>query len=292
MEILQAFLGLHSAVYFQMPTSEEEWMKIAMEYDKKWNFPHCLGSMDGKHVMIQAPINSGSDFFNYKGFFSIVLFAIVDAAYCFTYIAVGCQGRLSDGGVFEHTTFKEMMEKSRLNTPKPRNLPGGKYPVPFVQIADDAFPLKPWIMKPYAGTHDKGTDKRIFNYRLSRGRRVVENAFGILSVVFRVLRKLMLLEPEKAEKIVLTATYLHNFLRRSDTSNATYTPPGTFDVEHPTTHDLTPGQWRIDGMPEGTLLRLKRVPRKASVLASEIRQELTRYFTSIEGSVSWQNDYA
>lgn len=71
MEILQAFLGLHSAVYFQMPTSEEEWMKIAMEYDKKWNFPHCLGSMDGKHVMIQAPINSGSDFFNYKGFLAL-----------------------------------------------------------------------------------------------------------------------------------------------------------------------------------------------------------------------------
>lgn len=67
--------------------------------------------MDCKHVMVQTPINSGSDFFNYKGFSSIVPFAIMDVAYCLTYIVIGCQGRLSDGGVFEHTTFKEIMEK-------------------------------------------------------------------------------------------------------------------------------------------------------------------------------------
>lgn len=248
--------------------------------------------MDGKHVMLQAPIHSGSDFYNYKGFFSIVLFAVVDAHYCFTYVAVGFQGRLSDGGVFECTTFKECMEQSRLNAPKPRNLPGGTYPVPFVLLADDAFPLKPWIMKPYTGTHKKGSDKRLYNYRLSRGRRVVENAFGILSCVFRVFRKPILLEPEKAEKIVLAATHLHNFLRKSESSSATYTPSGTFDVENTVTHELIPGQWRIEGMPTGSLLRLKRVPKKPSVLAAEIRGEFARYFTSSEGCVPWQNEYA
>lgn len=91
--------------FFQTPESEEEWLKISNEYENKWNFPHCLRSMDGKHVMLQAPIHSGSDFYNYKGFFSIVLFAVVDADYCFTYVAVGFQGRLSDGGVFECTTL-------------------------------------------------------------------------------------------------------------------------------------------------------------------------------------------
>lgn len=279
-------------MYFQIPDSEDKWLKISAEYDKKWNFPNCLGSMDGKHVMIQAPPNSGSDFFNYKGYFSLILFAIVDADYCFTYVAVGFQGRLSDGGVFEHTTFKELMEKSRLHTPKPRNLLGGHYPIPFVILADDAFPLKPWIMKPFVGTHEKGSLKRVYNYRLSRGRRIVENVFGILSCVFRVLRKPMLLAPEKAEKVVLTAVHLHNFLRRSISSTSTYTPPGTFDFENVETHDLTQGQWRVEGMPSGTLLRLKRVPKKSSVLASEIRDELARYFKSDVGSVPWQDNFA
>jgi len=59
-------------------------------------------------------------------------------------------------------------------------------------------------MKPYSGTHDKGTKERVFNYRLIRARRTVENAFGISSDVFRVLRKLLLLEPQKAQIVEST----------------------------------------------------------------------------------------
>lgn len=67
-----------------------------------WDFSHCLGAMDGKHVMLQALIHSGSDFYNYKSTFSIVLFAVVDARYNFIYADIGCQDRISDGGVFKN----------------------------------------------------------------------------------------------------------------------------------------------------------------------------------------------
>lgn len=73
--------------------------------------------MDGKHVWLQAPMHSGSEYYNYKGVFSIVLFALVDGNYNFTYVDVGCQGRISDGGVFENTTFKKALNSEQLNLP-------------------------------------------------------------------------------------------------------------------------------------------------------------------------------
>lgn len=277
---------------FQLPETKEEWLHHVNEYNKKWNFPHCIGSMDGKHIALQAPIHSGSEYFNYKGFFSLVLLAVVDANYCFIYVSVGCQGRLSDGGVYNSSTLKELLENSKLDIPPSTCLPGRTVlPVPFVLLADDAFALTKHVMKPFPGLHEKGSDERVFNYRHCRGRRVVENVFGILSVVFRVLRKPLLLEPENADKVVLACVHLHNFLRRSESSSSSYTPQGTFDCEDLRTGTIIPGQWRVESMPGETLLHLKRVPKKPSQLAKEVRKEFSAYFKSKEGSVSWQDEY-
>jgi hypothetical protein len=71
--------------------------------DRRWNFPHFTGALDRKHVVIQQPENTVGEFYNYKGTKSIILMATVNANYCFIYVNVGCQGRISDCGVFRNT---------------------------------------------------------------------------------------------------------------------------------------------------------------------------------------------
>ena len=73
----------------QVPSTEEEWRAIAEEFNDRWQYPNCIGAMDGKHVAIHAPAHSGSLYHNYRQFYSIVLLAVVDANYKFILVDVG-----------------------------------------------------------------------------------------------------------------------------------------------------------------------------------------------------------
>ncbi|KAL0151511.1 hypothetical protein M9458_053163 [Cirrhinus mrigala] len=134
--------------YMPVPTTED-WRDIASEFYHRWNFPNCLGSIDGKYVVIQAPSNSGSLFYNYKGTFSIVLLAVVDAKYCFRIIDVGSYGKTSDGGTLANSPFGNGLRNGTLCLPEDTLLPGADHlgPQPHVFIADEAFPLRRDLMR-------------------------------------------------------------------------------------------------------------------------------------------------
>ncbi|XP_045489739.1 uncharacterized protein LOC123690374 [Pieris rapae] len=85
--------------------TEEEWRKIAKDFEERWQFPNCLGAIDGKHIRIIPPPGSGSYFWNYKNFNSIVLMACANANYEFIWCEVGTNGRVSDGGAIQNTIF-------------------------------------------------------------------------------------------------------------------------------------------------------------------------------------------
>lgn len=184
-------------------------------------------------------------------------------------------------------TYKGL-QNGYLNLPPPEILPGNETPLPYVILGGEAFALNDNLMKPYSGVYEKGSKERIFNYRLSRARRVVENAFGICSSVFRVLRKPLLLKPDNAQLIVMACVHLHNFLRKSSTSQNIYCPEDALDRE--VDGRVIPGTWRNDGE-MSSLYNLKKVPRKSSANAQEIRNRFSTYFFN-DGAVPWQNEYA
>lgn len=276
----------------KFPSTEKEWLEISNQIFEHWQFPNSLGAMDGKHIAIVNPPGSGSTYYNYKGFFSVVLLALVKHNYQFIYVNVGCQGRISDGGVFKATDLYEGLTSSTLNIPKPRTLPKtgdpcwdeDHYPeVPFVIVGDDAFQLSTFMMKPYSNRTTE-EDRRIFNYRLSRFRRVSENAFGILAARFRVFLTKIHLSPRKASKVTLAACYLHNML--CEKSKGSYMPSNFIDSEDPITGEVIEGRWRND-VPRP--LTGDEVPTgcRAQTIAESMRLHFKEYFNG-PGALPWQ----
>jgi hypothetical protein len=125
--------------------------------------------------------------------------ALVDARYKFT---VGSYRRNSDGGIFAHSKLGKHSE-THLGIPENKQLPGTTCLAPHVIVDDEAFPLKTYLMRPYSGSQSKGdNEKRIFNYRLSRARRVAENAFGILSQKFQIYQRTLRSLPKNVDNVI------------------------------------------------------------------------------------------
>lgn len=184
----------------QMPKSEHEWKMVGRKFEQRCNFPQCIEAIDGKHVKIWCPFRSGSEFYNYNGVFSIILFAIVDAELNFTYICIGTNGHTQDVAVWTECSFKEGLEKNTLN-----------FSSNHVIVADDVFPFKQNILKTYSKTK-LSAQKWVFHYRLLQARTWVKNAFGILAARFRIFLRTIEIKTSTVDDIVWAACSLHNWL--------------------------------------------------------------------------------
>lgn len=188
--------------------------------------------------------------------------------------------RCSDGGVFLDTPMRQAIESGSLGFPQPVPLPDDDSPVPYSIVADDAFPLRTWLLKPYP-QRGMSREERIFNYRLSRARRVVENAFGILANRFRFLHTILQQNTSSIESIVLAACVLHN-LMRTRYPRLTNT---LVDQEDSRTHDLIPGQWRTDE----SLLGLAHMRGNNMTRASKGQRDYLKTYYNGPGRVPWQD---
>ncbi|XP_035660672.1 putative nuclease HARBI1 [Branchiostoma floridae] len=231
---------------------------------------------------MRKPPQGGSHYYNYKGFHSIVIMALVDANYKFLWANVGAEGSTSDAAIFQLSTLRQGLQEGTIGLPPPDDLPDDDRETPYYIIGDDAFPLREWLMKPFS-MRNLAHNQRIFNYRLSRARRVVENAFGILASRFRVLLTTMNVLQRNAECITKACLVMHNIMR--DRFPALQNEELDQDVEGM----VVPGSWRDAGVlrdchQEGATG--ERASRKGRML----RQYLMHYVNNEAGSVPWQEE--
>ncbi|XP_048346587.1 protein ALP1-like [Sphaerodactylus townsendi] len=139
-------------------------------------FPQCVGAIDGCHIRIMNPSDT-SAYMNRKNVASVLLMAVCDSKGRFFSANIGQPGRNHDGFAFRECNFTSAMDRGAFLESNPTQTIQG-VDVPTIVIADGAFPMRKWLLKPYSPAHN--TLERNFNRRLSKARCVIEQAFGRL----------------------------------------------------------------------------------------------------------------
>lgn len=213
--------------------------------------------------------------------------AVVDADYRFRYISVGSAGAENDASVWGNWNLSKAIDSGDIKLPPPGRLLGTDALVPHVFVADDAFPLKPYLMKPYSSrnlTHEQSA----FNYRLSRARRIVENAFGILAARWRIFGRPIQCKVETVDNVIWVCVLLHNFLRAHDGQRSSFYMPPAFVDREESGEDIL-GGWRELVARDCGLSDIKLINSNASSgYARAVRQRFLDYFNHPVGIVEWQ----
>ena len=178
-------------------------------FECRWGFPQVVGAIDGTHIPIIKPDNSASDYFNRKGYYSILMQAVVDFRGLFLDVYIGWPGKVHDARVLANSALYKRANARELLPNWTRAL--GGVDVPLLILGDPAYPLLPWLMKPYLENQQSSLEQRHFNYRQSRARMTVENAFGRLKGRWRCLMKRMDTSIANVPNVVATCVVLHNF---------------------------------------------------------------------------------
>ncbi|XP_046565389.1 protein ANTAGONIST OF LIKE HETEROCHROMATIN PROTEIN 1-like [Haliotis rubra] len=177
-QVCEAIMKLLLTEYVRFPKGDAL-KDVIRGYEERWGFPNCVGSIDGSHIPIIAPNFSHGDYLNRKGFYSLIL-----------------------QGTFISLVMMVLLPNWSKNI--------GNTQMPLVLLGDAAYPLKSWLLKPYTGRANLTPAQSTFNYRLSRARMTIENAFGRLNGRWRCLQKRMDVDVEFACTVITCCVVLHN----------------------------------------------------------------------------------
>lgn len=197
--------------YIQIP--EGQYLNEVIEgFQRKHRFPQIGGAIDGCHIPIITPQVHLADYYNRKGFYSVVLQAVVDHKYCFTDVCIGWLGRVHDARILDNSSLNTRAQVGTL-FPLDKVEITNETRVPVLIIGDAAYPLFNWLMKPYPDNGRLTASQQNFNYKLSSTSMVVENAFGRLKGHWRCLLKCLDNSTCNASVIIAACCTLHNICK-------------------------------------------------------------------------------
>jgi hypothetical protein len=206
-EVCAAIVDRLLPEYIKMPTGAALTM-VVERFKSDFGFPQCAGAIDGTHIPIISPQECPADFYNRKGWHSILMQGVVNHQGHFVDVNIGWPGRVHDARVFANSSlYKRGQSKTLLPDWKERI---DEKDVPLVMLGDPAYPLLPWLMKAFPDNGRLSREQRHFNYRLSRARVVIEHSYGRLKGRWRCLLKRLDVTTYDVPELVAACCVLHN----------------------------------------------------------------------------------
>lgn len=226
-----AIVNVLLSEYIQFPTGNLL-TSVIEGFKTKWNVPQCAGAIDGCHIPVRPPADNHTDYYNRKGWYSVLLQAVVDHDYLFRDVVVGWPGSVHDARVFSNSNvYHKANNRSILNTNSTKILNTDVFP--FL-VADSAYPLETWVMKPFPYNSALNSKQRNFNLLVYRARIVTENACGRLKARWR--RKQNDMSINNVPQVVLACCILNNMCEiHGETFLPTWMDDMTADQQQPST---------------------------------------------------------
>ncbi|XP_053186639.1 uncharacterized protein LOC128369588 [Scomber japonicus] len=180
--------------------------EMANYFENKWGLPQCVGTIDGSHIPILVPQEYHTEYYNRKGWYSIVLQAVVDGKGLIWILFAGLPGSLHDATVLRRSGLWNMPD--RMCTGRHHVIES--HDMGYYILGDAAYPQMSWLMKPFMDNGHLTAEQTNYNLKLSKARVVVENAFGRLKGRWRCLLKRKDCSLETVKSMVVTCCVLHN----------------------------------------------------------------------------------
>ena len=172
----------------------------------------------------------------------------------------------------------KLLNNGTLQLPAPKTLPNSNIICPHFLLGDNGFGAKPFLIIPFTRNENLTLAKKVFNYRHSRARRIIECSFGLLTQKWRVFQGGLGFSIKNSEDIVMATVALQNFLLTNEMALEPHMRRYIYNGNN------------ISDAPE--INENDDIAEEIEEDANEIREKLVKYFASPAGAVHWQYNAA